>query len=123
MAEDALADHIRGLEMELLNPGVRSSIEALSELLADDFVEFGSSGRRYSKQDILDTLPTESGLNFELSDFALRMLAPGVALATYQVLRSTAGGEPLRRSLRSSIWVIRDGRWQILFHQGTPMAG
>jgi catechol 2,3-dioxygenase-like lactoylglutathione lyase family enzyme len=35
--------------------------------------------------------------------------------------------EPLRRqgseSLRSSLWVMRDGRWQMLFHQGTTIPG
>ncbi len=120
MVDDAvLTNYIRGLEEKLLDPVVRSSPEALSELLANDFIEFGSFGQRFSKEDILDALPAETSIRFTLSDFALRPLAPGVALATYQVQRFTAG-EPLRRSLRSSIWFLRDGHWQMLFHQGTP---
>ena len=95
--------------------------EVLSELLAADFIEFGSSDRRYTKGEILDSLAAESGVHFALSDFTLRSLAPGVALATYQVLRSTAGGEVAKRSLRSSIWMMLDGRWPMLVHQGTPV--
>ena len=121
MADDTLIDIVLDLEERILLPEIRSSPEALSDLLADDFTEFGSSGRRYAKEDILKALAVESDLRFELSDFALRTLAPGVAMATYQVQQSTTSGGPISRSLRSSIWVLRDGRWQMLFHQGTPM--
>ena len=119
--DPSLADQIRSLEEKLLSPAVRTSPEALSELLAADFFEFGSSGRRYSKEEILEALPAETDVRFTLSDFTLESLAPGMVLATYQVLRSTAGGEPARRSLRSSIWVLRASRWQMRFHQGTPV--
>jgi hypothetical protein len=52
----------------------------------------------------------------DLLDFAVEALAPDVALATYRI------GEP-RPSNRSTIWVRRDGRWQVRFHQGTLRAG
>ena len=30
-------------------------------------------------------------------------------------------GAPSVRRLRSSIWIRRDGRWRLAFHQGTPV--
>ena len=36
---------LRGLELELLRPELRESAGRLANLLADDFREFGSSGR------------------------------------------------------------------------------
>ena len=42
--QDALAAELKGLEEELLVPTVRKSTR-LTELLADEFIEFGSSGR------------------------------------------------------------------------------
>lgn len=116
-----LADHIRSLEESLLSPAVRSSAEALSQLLAEEFIEFGSSGLRFERQEIIDSLAVESGVRFALSDFALRPLAPDVALATYQVARAPAAGGTARRSWRSSVWQRIDGRWRMLFHQGTPI--
>lgn len=43
---DPLARHLRELEESLLQPDVRKS-ERLVELLADDFIELGSSGRAH----------------------------------------------------------------------------
>ncbi len=48
------SDLIKNLEVELLQPEVRKSKERLNELLADDFFEIGESGKKYSKQDILN---------------------------------------------------------------------
>jgi hypothetical protein len=54
---------IRGKEISLLKPEIRSSIESLSSLIADDFIEFGSSGRIYNKADVLEELPKETGIS------------------------------------------------------------
>jgi hypothetical protein len=55
-----------------------------------------------------------------LSDFRSTVLAPGVVLVTYRMVRRTASGEPPQHLLRSSVWKLIGGRWQIVFHQGTP---
>lgn len=52
-----LAKHIEDLEVSLLQPEVRRSAKKISELLADDFVEFGMFGKKYSKQDFVELLP------------------------------------------------------------------
>lgn len=107
------------LENQLLQAEVRRSREALSSLLADEFREFGSSGQIFTKADILAALAAEEPAQFSITDFLGMELSPGVALVTYQAFRHSASMELLSRSLRSSIWVWRDDRWQILFHQGT----
>ncbi len=43
---ESLADETRALELALLEPEVRGSRQRLEALLADDFLEFGSSGLR-----------------------------------------------------------------------------
>jgi hypothetical protein len=48
------------------------------------------------------------------------VLAPGVVLATYRLAWSEGGYEAPKQSLRSSIWKLIEGRWQMVFHQGTP---
>lgn len=44
------------LELSLLKPETRRSPTQLNQLIADDFVEFGSSGNIYHKKDCVDQL-------------------------------------------------------------------
>jgi hypothetical protein len=115
-----IADHLRALEEQLLDTTVRRNSDLVSSLLADDFLEFGSSGRTFDKTAILEELRNEPPRPTPLlSDFAIRPLAPDVMLVTYRTTRINSSGEPIIQARRSSIWINRDTRWQITFHQGT----
>jgi hypothetical protein len=118
----SLSEQIRDLEIKLLDPEIRASPEALAKLLADDFVEFGSSGRIYDKQQIVRALRSDAGYRYTLDAFQVRRLGPGVALATYQTTRVGPDALAPQNALRSSIWRRQEGRWQMTFHQGTPTA-
>jgi hypothetical protein len=64
---DELMNTLRQLEVELHDPAVRSS-ERASQLLADEFVEFGSSGRIYAKaNDTGAACRRSSGNDFRLA--------------------------------------------------------
>jgi len=104
------------LEERLLDPATRASTRVLDELIDDDFVEFGASGRVWSKPDVLAELPGQRALGaFTIADFHALALGDGFVLATY---RLTLGGKG-ETSLRSSLW-RRDGAgWRLRFHQGT----
>lgn len=115
-----LKEQLRLLEERLLEPEVRRSVKELEILLADNFVEFGSSGRMYNKQQVIDGLMIPSTAQMTIMDFEVKLLAPGVALATYRVIKLNNQGEETNYSLRSSIWKLHEGRWQMVFHQGTP---
>ena len=52
-------------------------------------------------------------------DFSIRGLARDVIFATYLSIRQEESGNHPLHSLRSSIWKQIDGRWQMVFHQGT----
>jgi hypothetical protein len=118
-ADPSLEDHLRRLEERLLQPTVRKSAEEVFEVLADEFIEFGSSGRIFDKRQIIASLQMEPTVHRSLRDFKTSVLAPGVVLVTYRAVRQGAPGEQPSYSLRSSIWKSIDGRWQMLFHQGT----
>ena len=108
------------LEEELLTPQVRMSEARLSKLLADDFVEFGSSGRIYDRTSIIREL-AKAGFaeNFEISEFRLVMSLADSALVTYRCDVISDTGDVIRKSNRCSLWRLLDDRWQIVFHQGT----
>jgi hypothetical protein len=104
-------DRFFELETALHKKQVRNSRAAVSELLAEEFIEFGSSGRTFNKSQIVEALEKDdSDEQVAVEDFVSRELAPGVVLVTYVTHK---------RTLRSSIWKLIDGRWQMVFHQGT----
>ena len=113
-----VAEQLRTLEESLLTTAVRQNAEHVASLLADEFLEFGRSGRVYSKEDIIAFLQAEGPVRLTMSDFACRTVAEGVALVTYRSARVSDDGEVIA-ALRSSVWVFRAERWQIVFHQGT----
>lgn len=119
---EALLSVLRRLEEELLAPETRSSPDKLADLLADDFIEFGRSGHVYDKRQTIEALAGEAGgpeaAALTAARFHVNELAEGVVLLTYRSARHEAGSAT--HSLRSSIWAWREGRWQMVFHQGTP---
>ncbi len=116
-ADPSVAALIRQLEERLLEP--REPLAALEELLAAEFIEFGSSGRVYDRRQAVAALQKPPTTGRFLADFKTEQLAPGVILATYRAIREGTAGKPSVHSLRSSIWKQIDGRWQMVFHQGT----
>src|SRR5215208_4709918 len=118
MADPTLENEIRALEERLLQPDVRKSPDELDRLLAEGFMEFGSSGRAYDKPAVIEGLAAEpeSEVRFSLEDFRVKRLAANVVLATYRLAGTTP---PRSGSLRSSIWIRRNGVWRLTFHQGT----
>jgi hypothetical protein len=102
-----------------MDPALRRDSGEAAALLADEFYEFGASGRVWMREEILT--PTERvGPIVGLEDFAARMLAPGLAQATFRSLRVAPDGKPFT-ALRRSPWIYRDGRRQMIFHQGTKV--
>ena len=114
----SLAQTLLELETRLMDPKVRRSGTAES-VIADDFVEFGGNGRIYNKKDALAMMRHHAPRIFALEDFEVRELGPQVVLATYRVQSQAIDGSAGRVSVRSSIWVQRDGRWLVTFHQVT----
>ena len=118
-----LLAHLRALEVELHRPAARSDAARLDALLHPDFLEFGRSGRSYVKADIIDQLVASPAHATVVSDrFALRLLAPDVALLTYRAAHVADDGGLELHALRSSIWQRDGGDWRMSFHQGTPTA-
>ncbi|MGB8361105.1 MAG: DUF4440 domain-containing protein [Acidimicrobiia bacterium] len=105
---------LRTREMELLDPDVRANPVRVRELLHDDFVEFGSTGKVYNKRLLMDMLKGEKGAKVVIREFSVRQLAADTALVTYRTV-----GESGQEARRSSVWIRSDGAWKLAFHQGT----
>ncbi|WP_229154248.1 DUF4440 domain-containing protein [Aurantimonas sp. VKM B-3413] len=109
------------METGLLDPALRAVPDGVGELLAEDFIEIGSSGGVFDKAAIIAALLAEAAedpVQRNVSDMDVQLLSPDVALITYRVRRSRSDAASVV-NLRSSIWARRDGRWRMRFHQGT----
>ena len=113
--EPSVEQVLQKLEEDMRRPENRVP-QVMATLLADDFVEIGSSGRALNKAECLQAVQNQSPYRMTATDFGVRMLSPSLGLVTYRVLRHS---EPPLATLRSSIWQQRGGAWQIVFHQGT----
>ena len=116
---DSEVELICALETRLLQGYVRESPEELARILAEDFIEFGASGRVYDKKQAFEAV-TSAQSEISMTGFAARILAPGIILATYRTTKHKSAAGRSVSSLRSSVWQLIDGRWQLIFHQGTP---
>ena len=82
-----------------------------------DFCEVGASGRRYSRDFVLQVLknraPDPEESKWLTRDFQCREIAADVFLLTYTLLQGP------RVTRRSTLWRRAGGAWKILYHQGT----
>lgn len=94
----------------------------MEEVLHEDFFEFGRSGKRYTRKQIIDIDTEIQSINcsLPLEAFKVSPLSETLYLVTYI---SEVQYETLERSNRSSLWEHKEDQWKLLFHQGTPIEG
>ncbi len=118
---DQLTDVLYKLELGLLHEAFTDRHE---KLLAPGLKEINAMGEVHTRESIIAWLkakPAEA--RWQIRDFELLSLSPGLALCTYQAKQmapqvSTSGG-----SRHSSLWK-KDSTagWQMVFHQTSKIA-
>jgi len=97
-----------------------NSRESLENRLSINFIEYGSSGSVYDRENIINALiPLTENRQIEILQFDLTLLSDDVLLAHYISHHKNDN----RYALRTSIWKIEDSQWKMYFHQGTPLSG
>lgn len=96
----------------------RTDFEAM---MAPEFWETGASGRRYSREEVLDALEerhaTPHDDAWQISEFRCQRLAQDLYLLTYTLLQNR-----VRLTRRVTIWRQTEAGWKIVYHQGTIVA-
>jgi predicted RNase H-like HicB family nuclease len=87
-------------------------------MTAEDYWETGASGRRYSRQSVLDGLEERFSVPhedvWETREFHCRRLSEDTYLLTYTLLQ-----DHQRLTRRATIWRSTAEGWKIVYHQGT----
>ena len=125
-----MEEELRRLEERLLDPAVRHDASAVEEMLTEDFHEIGSSGRVFDRDAIVRELQSETPCGvIEMSEFSATAVAcqqgnghaPTSEVVIVVYVTTRRDGETVSRARRSSVWVKRDRRWKMMFHQGTKI--
>jgi hypothetical protein len=114
------AQHLQYLEQSLLSPSVRRDRDRIVGMLADDFVEFGTSGKIWTREQVLEMLGSDESAAPEVEDLKCTAITESVVLVTYKTVRKNEATGKSSVTMRSSLWSMQAGIWQLRFHQGTP---
>ena len=106
------------LEEAMWKPGTRFDPAFQEARFAQDFVEFGRSGRVYTRADIICTDAHPIQATLPLPDLAFRPLDNDTVQLTYNSEVVYDGVREYAR--RSSVWSRTPSGWVMRFHQGTP---
>lgn len=104
------------LERAMWHESTRFDLAFQESRFAADFVEFGRSGRTYTRAEIIRTDPHP--ITAVLKGLQVRALDVNTALVTYDSEAVYDG--KVEYAHRSSIWSRGTNGWQMRFHQGTP---
>jgi hypothetical protein len=99
-------------------PEFGASRADFERMTVEDYWETGASGRRYSRQCVLDGLEERFSVPhadvWETRDFHCRRLSDDTYLLTYTLLQ-----DKTRLTRRATIWQRTGEVWKIVYHQGT----
>lgn len=70
-----LIDILITKENQLLLPEARHSTTKLKELLSENFIEIGASGKKFGIKEVLENLPKEKHWSAKISDIEFRMIS------------------------------------------------
>ena len=118
------ADELLTIQQELIareplfhRPEHGTTREAFEAMTAEEFWETGASGRRYSREFVIDTVLQRYAGPYEdewrTDDFHCQRIAPDLYLLTYTLYQGP------RVTRRATLWRNRQGRWLAVYHQGT----
>ena len=114
----AVLEELRKREPIFHRPEFGTTRHDLEKMTDPSFWEVGASGRRYSRQYVIDTLierySTPHEDVWETSEFNCAELAPDTYLLTYTLVQHRT-----RVTRRATIWRKASDGWKILYHQGT----
>ena len=106
------------LEEDMWREAARYDPTFQERRFAQDFIEFGRSGRVYTREQVISTEPQQILAVLPLPNLAIRLLDADTAQVTYDSQVTHDGA--VQFAHRSSIWSRIGGIWVMRFHQGTP---
>jgi hypothetical protein len=113
----AVLEELKQREPIFHHPELGTSRRDYENMTDAHFWEVGASGRRYSRDYVLETLknrpPNPDEASWAMQDFQCREIAADNYLITYTLFQGP------RITRRATLWRKTQSGWKILYHQGT----
>jgi len=106
-------DELKSLEESLWREETRFNKSYMDKILAEDFFEFGRSGKIYSRSDCLEIEKQPIIAKVPLEQFRLHHVSKNTVLVTYV---SEVTYDSVQRANRSSLWIKDSEGWKLIFH-------
>jgi hypothetical protein len=94
-------------------------MDALKSMVADEFVDIARDGSSIGKEALLKEIPTIKLLKYDQQNFKVMTLGPYAYSISYDsdaTMIGADGKEVRSQNPLNTVWIKRDGRWQILMH-------
>ncbi|MDQ3473799.1 MAG: tetratricopeptide repeat protein [Acidobacteriota bacterium] len=106
--------------------GLRGDATVLEGILADDFLGVSATGAATKAQTIAEAktnAPNLTNATYVASEYTVRFLDPNTAVMTHSALEKglDKGREYTDQHRSMHVWVKRNGRWQVVASQATPV--
>ncbi len=106
-------------EKELFAADQKHDLDTIRAIVADDFVDVAKDGSSIGKAALLKEIPTLKLLQASQSNFRVVGLGPYAYSISYDsdaTVIGADGKETRSQNGLNSLWIRRDGRWQLLLH-------
>jgi hypothetical protein len=101
---------------------VKKDIKTLQDYFDDQFLDVSDVGI-FSKSETIKLIPDLNIKDYSLNNFKVILPSKGTAIITYEAVQhwTIEGKEAPSHVRASSVWVNRNGRWRITFHQESTL--
>lgn len=106
-------------EQRLFAADQKHDMEAIKSMVADNFVDINTDGTYESKAELLKEIPTLKLLNYAQKNFRVVALGASAYSISYDSSATVVGADGKQKQVQNAlntVWMWRDGRWQILLH-------
>jgi hypothetical protein len=114
------------LDKEWGEAGLRGDSAVLERILADDFIGNSPTGVATKAENIAEAktnAPNITNATYVADEYRVRFLDSNTAVMTHSALEKglNKGKEYTDQHRSMHVWVKRDGRWQVVASQATPI--
>src|SRR5947209_19980638 len=114
--------HVARTLLPFERPMSKKQMEVLREFLADDYLDVSDVGV-FNKSETLQLIPDLNLRDYSLDKFKVIKAGRDTAIVTYEAIQhwTLKGQEGSSHVRASSVWVERNGKWLVVFHQESTL--
>jgi hypothetical protein len=106
-------------EKSLFAADQKHDMDAIKSMVADDFIDVNKDGSSEDKAALLKEIPTLKLLRYEQKNFRVVSMGSYAYSISYDSDATVIGADGKEKRAQNglnTVWLWRDGRWQILLH-------